>query len=128
MINTTLVPAIVRVRACREGLFAGQAAFGRYASKTERIYEFKVALSVSPEGVITSFGLAEANCDERPAGEFLVDLDGHYTYLADKGFSSVYERLASRRLESGRSSRARSTSSGTSSHWSVTGPRPCVDC
>lgn len=89
VIDTTLVPAIVRVRACRKGLFAGQAAFGRCASKTEWVYGFKVALSVTPEGVITSFGLAEANCDERPVGEFLVDLDGHDTYLADKGFSSV---------------------------------------
>ncbi len=89
VIDTTLIPAIVRVRACRKGLFAGQAAFGRCASKTEWVYGFKVALSVSPEGVITSFGLAEANCDERPVGEFLVDLDGHDIYLADKGFSSV---------------------------------------
>lgn len=79
----------MRVRACRKGLFAGQVSFGRCASKTEGIYGFKVALSVSPEGVITSFGLAEANCDERPVGEFLVELDGHDTYLADKGFSSA---------------------------------------
>jgi len=89
VIDTTLVPAIVRVRACRKGLFAGQAAFGRCASKTEWVYGFKVALSVSPKGVITSFGLALANCDERPVGEFLVDLDDHDTYLADKGFSST---------------------------------------
>lgn len=89
VIDTTLIPAIVRVRACRKGLFVGQAAFGRCASKTEWVYGFKVALSVSPEGVITSFGLAEANCDERPVGEFLVDLDGHDTYLADKGFAAV---------------------------------------
>src|SRR5919202_7139889 len=30
-----------------------------------------------------------ANCDERPIGEFLVALDGHDGYLADKGFSSL---------------------------------------
>lgn len=89
VIDTTLIPAIVRVRSRRKGLFAGQAAFGRCPSKTEWVYGFKVALSVSPEGVITSFGLAEANCDERPVGEFLVELDGHDTYIADKGFSAV---------------------------------------
>ncbi len=44
---------------------------------------------MSPEGVITAFGLAPANCDERPIGEFLVASDGHGGYLADKGFSSV---------------------------------------
>lgn len=35
ILDTTLIPAIVRVRACRKGLFAGQAAFGRSVSKTE---------------------------------------------------------------------------------------------
>jgi hypothetical protein len=89
VLGTTLIPAIVRVRACRKGLFAGQAAFGRCVSKTEWVYGFKVALSVSPKGVIMGFGLAEANSDERPIGEFLVSSDGYDAYLADKGFSSV---------------------------------------
>src|ERR671910_2888839 len=89
VMDTTLVPAVVRVRACRKGLFAGQAAFGRSISKTEWVYGFTVALSVSPQGVITAFGLASANCDERPMGEFLVTFDEHDGYLADKGFSSA---------------------------------------
>jgi hypothetical protein len=89
ILDTTLIPAIVRVRACRNGLFAGQAAFGRSVSKTEWVYGFKVALSVSLEGVVTAFGLAPANCDERPIGEFLVTSDGHDAFLADKGFSSL---------------------------------------
>jgi hypothetical protein len=89
VMDTTLVPAVVRVRACRMGLFAGQASFGRSVSKTEWVYGFKVALSVTPEGVVASFGLAPANCDERPIGEFLVSSDGHDAFLADKGFSSV---------------------------------------
>ena len=89
VLDTTLIPAVVRVRACRKGLFAGQAAFGRCVSKTEWVYGFKVALSVSPEGVVMAFGLAQANSDERPIGEFLLSSDGHDAYLADKGFSSV---------------------------------------
>lgn len=89
VLDTTLIPAIIGVRACRKGLFAGQAAFGRSVSKTEWIYSFKVALSVSPEGVVTAFGLAPANCDERPIGEFLICSDEHDAYLADKGFPSV---------------------------------------
>jgi hypothetical protein len=44
---------------------------------------------VSPEGVIFAFGLAEANSDELPIGEFLVTCDGHDAFLADKGFSAV---------------------------------------
>ena len=91
VLDTILVPAIVRVRACRKGLFAGQASFGRSVSKTEWVYGFKVALSVSPAklGVVTAFGLAPANCDERKIGEFLVRSDGHDSFLADKGFSSL---------------------------------------
>jgi hypothetical protein len=91
VLETTLVPAIVRARASEagKGLFAGQASFGRSVSKTEWVYGFKVALSVSPEGVVTTFGLAPANCDELKVGEFLVTFDGHGTFLADKGFSSV---------------------------------------
>ena len=82
VLDTTLIPAVVRVRAYRKGLFAGQATFGRSVSKTEWVYGFKVALCVTPEGVITAFGLAPANCDERPIGEFLVASDGHDGYLS----------------------------------------------
>ena len=77
VLDTTLIPAVVRVRASRKGLFAGQASFGRSVSKTEWVYGFKVALSVSPKGVIMAFGLAEANSDERLIGEFLLSSDGH---------------------------------------------------
>jgi hypothetical protein len=94
VMDTTLIPAIVRVRASRKGLFCGQATFGRSASKTEWVYGFKVALVVDPNGVITAFGLAEASSDERPIGEALVASDRHEAYLADKGFTGVHwERL-----------------------------------
>ena len=89
VLDTTLIPAIVRVRACRKGLSCGQAAFGRSVSKTEWVYGFKVALSVSLEGVVAVFELARANSDERPIGEFLVASDSHDAFLADKGFSSA---------------------------------------
>src|SRR5215212_11136479 len=89
VLDTTLIPAVVRVRACRNGLFAGQATFGRCASKTEWVYCFKVGLAVTPEGVITTFCLAEASADERPIGEGLIRENGHAAYLADKGFTSV---------------------------------------
>jgi len=86
VLDTTLVPAVVSVRACRKGLFARQAAFGRCVSKTEWVYGFKVALSVSSSGVVTAFGLAEADSDERPIGEFLVSSDGYDAFLAEEGF------------------------------------------
>ena len=89
VMDTTLIPAIVRVRACRKGLFCGQASFGRCRSKTEWVYGFKVALVVDPNGVITAFGLAPANTDERPIGEALIASDRHDAYLADKGFTGV---------------------------------------
>ncbi len=89
ILDTTLIPAVVRVRACRNGLFAGQAAFGRSVSKTEWVYGFKVALAVCPNGVVTAFGLAPANCDERRIADALITQDRHNFYLADKVFSSV---------------------------------------
>jgi hypothetical protein len=89
ILDTTLIAAVVRVRACRKGLFAGEATFGRCVSKTEWIYGFKVGLTITPEGVITTFCLAEAAADERPIGDVLIRRDGHGAYLADKGFSSV---------------------------------------
>ena len=89
ILDTTLIPAVVRVRACRKGQFAGEATFGRCLSKTEWIYGFKVGLTITPEGVITAFCLAEAAADERPIGDVLICRDGHGAYLADKGFSSV---------------------------------------
>jgi len=54
VMDTTLIPAIVRVRASRKGLFCGQASFGRSASKTEWVYGFKVASVVDPEGVVSA--------------------------------------------------------------------------
>ena len=89
VLDTTRVPAIVRVRASRKGLFAGQATFGRSASKTEWVHGFKVALVVDPEGVVTAFGLAPASSDERPIGDALIASDRHEAYLADKGFTAV---------------------------------------
>jgi hypothetical protein len=94
VMDTTLIPAIVRVRASRKGLFCGQATFGRSASKTEWVYGFKAALVVDPDGVITAFGLAPAASDERPIGEALVACDRYGAYLADKGFTGVeWERV-----------------------------------
>src|SRR5215212_9989984 len=80
LMDTTLIPAIVRVRASRKGLFGGQASFGGSASKTEWVYGFKVALVVDPEGVITAFGLAAAASEERPIGDALVASDHHGAY------------------------------------------------
>jgi Transposase DDE domain len=82
VMDTTLLPAIVRVRASRKRLFCGQATFGRSASKTEWVYGFKAALVVDPSGVITSFGLAPASSDERPIGEALIASDRYGSYLA----------------------------------------------
>ena len=89
VMDTTLVPAIVRVRASRRGLFCGQASFGRSASKTEWVYGFKVALVVDSDGVITAFGLVPAASDERPIAEALIASDRHDAYLADKGFTGI---------------------------------------
>jgi len=48
-----------------------------------------VALSVSLEGVICAFGLAQGPSDERPIGDSLIIEDSQEIYLADKGFTGV---------------------------------------
>jgi hypothetical protein len=87
--DTTLIPALRRVRACRHGLFAGQASFGRCASKAEWASGCKVALAVRRAGLSTAFGLAPAACDERPIGAALVAADRSDTYPADKGYAGA---------------------------------------
>ena len=89
VLDTTLIAAMVRVRASRRELFAGQATFGRSASKTEWVYGFKVALVVDPKGVVSAFFLAPASSDERPIGDALVASDRRGAYLADKGITGV---------------------------------------
>ena len=42
---------------------------------------------MSPQGVITAFGVAAS--DERPIVDWLIRQDRHDVYLADKGFASV---------------------------------------
>jgi hypothetical protein len=43
-----------------------------------------VALAVDPAGVITAFGLAPANRDERPIGDAVIGRERYPAYLADK--------------------------------------------
>ena len=155
VMDTTLIPAIVRVRASRKRLFCGQATFGRSASKTEWVYGFKVALVVDPNGVVTAFFLAQASSDERPIGDALVASDGHEAYTwptrASRGWSGSADgwrstgrwlrpprrtapagrgrrRIAGGRPASARSSKGLSASSRTSSGWSATGPRHSGGC
>jgi transposase len=98
VMDTTLLPAMVRVRASGKGLFCGQATFGRSASKTEWVYGFKVALVVDPQGVVSAFGLAPASSEERPIGDALIASERYGAYLADKGFTGVeWERLCMER-------------------------------
>jgi hypothetical protein len=90
VLDTTFVPAMVRVRVCRKGLFAGQATFGRSASKTEWVYGFKVALVVDPKGVVSAYFLAPAGSDERPIGEALIAHNRYEAYLlANNGFTGI---------------------------------------
>jgi hypothetical protein len=95
VLDTTLIPAIVRVRASRKGLFCGQASFGRSASKTEWVYGFKVALVVDPEGIITAFFLAPMGLGREAHRRSSRGLRSARSLpLADKGFAGVeWERL-----------------------------------
>jgi len=99
VMDTTLIPAIVRVRASREGIAQGPLLRAGHL-REERfqdlkwIYGFKVALVVDPYGVVTAFGLAPASSDERPIGEAHRGRprgpgSSRSIHLADKGFTGV---------------------------------------
>jgi hypothetical protein len=85
VLDTTLIPAIVRVRACRKGLFAGQAAFGRCVSKTEWVLI---------EGVIDQ--LKDIFALERHRAK---TLEGLLTRLAAKVAAYTVGQVLSKRLE-----------------------------
>ena len=98
VLDTTLIPAMVRVRASRKsGSLPGKPPSGGAPPRPKvGLRVLKVALSVSPEGVICAFGLAEASSEERPIGEYLIIEDSHDAYLADKGFTGIeWERRCS---------------------------------
>jgi IS5 family transposase len=90
LLDTTLVPAMHRVRAGRHGCFAGEASFGRCASKTAWVYGFKLGLITDPAGVITTFGVAPGNAGERQVGDAVLAQDRYRAYLADKGFQGQH--------------------------------------
>jgi hypothetical protein len=64
VLDTTLISAIVRVRAWCKGLFAGQGSFERNVFKTEWVYDFKLTLVVDPDDIVSTFGAASAKCGE----------------------------------------------------------------
>lgn len=71
-------------RANFSQIFAGEAAYGYCASKSETYYGFKGNLLINSEGIITEVTVTQANIDER---ESLWDLVNGIrgTIIADKG-------------------------------------------
>ena len=79
----------VLTRASRKKIFRGITANSYCASKKLFYHGFKGHLLVSFEGIITSFCLTPANCDEREAAWDLVD-DLSGWWFGDKGYISAF--------------------------------------
>lgn len=93
VMDPTPVP-VCKVVRWRKSPFRGKAAKSWCAAKKEWYFGFKLFLSVTPDGVITSAALLPANVGDRPGAEEILCQEQHPCYLADKGFCSPdWERV-----------------------------------
>ena len=60
-------PGVIRVQACRKGLFAGQAAFGHDEAARQTFYGFRCHVRLAWPGVIVEVGVAPANVSDLAA-------------------------------------------------------------
>lgn len=88
VVDATPVPVCKLPRFSRS-VFRGQAAMSWCDAKKEWYFGFKLMLSVTPQGVITSAAMLPANLGDRPGAESIWQQERHPCYLADKGFCSV---------------------------------------
>jgi len=92
IMDATPVPVCKLVRH-KKSPFRGKAAISWCAAKKEWYFGFKLFVSVTPEGVITSAALLPANVGDRPGADDILSQEPHPCFLADKGFCSpMWER------------------------------------
>ena len=72
VIDTVAVPLLRRCRGQRQRLFGAVAAIGWGGSDKEWYYGCKLLVAVTPTGVVTGFGVAPANTEERWVADALL--------------------------------------------------------
>lgn len=86
IIDSVPLPVCHYARASRCQSFAGEAGFGVCESKKEKIYGFKIHLTVSEGGLPLSFSIASANHHDVGVVWDLVDHCWNIILIGDKGY------------------------------------------
>ena len=86
LLDTKPVPVVGYKRWKGHSDFAGQAAYGRCASRNLKYFGYKLVLVSTLQGIPVVYDLVPANLDERLAAEAVIDYLANSDIFADKGF------------------------------------------
>lgn len=86
LLDTKPVPVVGYKRLKNHSDFAGNAAYGRCASRNLKYFGYKLVVLSTLHGIPVAYELVPANLDERLAAEAIVDYLANCDIFADKGF------------------------------------------
>jgi len=86
LLDTKPVPVVGYKRLKSHSDFAGNAEYGRCASRNLKYFGYKLVVLSTLSGIPVVYELVPANLDERLAAEAILDFPSHCDILADKGF------------------------------------------
>ncbi len=86
LLDTKPVPVVGYKRMKSHSDFAGQAEYGRCASRNLKYFGYKLVVLSTLSGIPVVYELVPANLDERLAAEAVIDFPSNCDILADKGF------------------------------------------
>jgi hypothetical protein len=86
LLDTKPVPVVGYKRWKAHSDFAGNADYGRCASRNLKYFGYKLVVLSTLHGIPVVYDLVPANLDERLAAEAVIDSLAHRDIFADKGF------------------------------------------
>jgi len=86
LLDTKPVPVIGYKRRKSHSAFAGNAGYGRCASRNLSYFGYKLVVLSTLSGIPVAYELVPANLDERLAAEAVIDYLSSCDIFADKGF------------------------------------------
>jgi len=86
LLDTKPVPVVGYKRLKNHSDFAGNAAYGRCASRNLKSFGYKLVVLSTLHGIPVAYEWVPANLDERLAAEAIVDYLANCDIFADKGF------------------------------------------
>jgi len=86
LLDTKPVPVLSYKRDKRRSEFAGNANYGKCASRNLKYFGYKLVAVSTLNGIPMVYDLVPANTDERAAAETIIDYFSYCDLFADKGF------------------------------------------